>query len=152
MAFGTAALIVAAGTGTRVMGSDVPKQYRSIAGKPVLLWSLEAFANHPGVDHILPVIADTDRDRFAGLGFISHKLMKPIVGGATRQESVMAGLTKLATDPPGRVLIHDAARPFVSSALIDRVLDALRDEAAAVPALPVTNSLKRVDRGHVVGT
>jgi 2-C-methyl-D-erythritol 4-phosphate cytidylyltransferase/2-C-methyl-D-erythritol 2,4-cyclodiphosphate synthase len=152
MANGTAALIVAAGSGSRAGTPGIPKQYRSVGGKPVLSWSLGTFLAHDRIDRVVTVIAAGDRVRYASLRHADSKLMPPVVGGPTRQESVMAGLAAFAADPPARVLIHDAARPFVSAALIDRVLAKLGSEAAVVPTLPVTNTLKRVDRGHVVGT
>src|SRR6478752_1855243 len=151
MAYGTAALIVAAGSGSRA-GGDVPKQYQAIAGKPILSWSIEAFVAHPGIHRVFPIIAADDAPRYAALGHHHAKLQPPIHGGETRQDSVRAGLDALTADPPRRVLIHDAARPFVSADLINRILAKLDTEVAVVPTLPVTSSLKRVDRGRVIGT
>ncbi len=118
----------------------------------MLSWAIEAFVAHAGVDTVLPVIAAGDHDRYASLGLKHPKLLAAVDGGPTRQDSVANALAALAKQPPARVLIHDAARPFVSSDLIDRVLGALSSEIAVVPALPVTNSLKRVDGGRVMGT
>ena len=151
MAQATVALIVAAGSGSRA-GSGIPKQYQALHGKPVLAWSLDTFLSHPGIDAVLPVIAAGDAPRYAALGYDDLKLRSPVHGGATRQDSVLAGLDALAGAPPRRVLIHDAARPFVSATLIDRVLAKLDNDVAVVPTLPVTSSLKRVDRARVVGT
>jgi len=114
-----AAVVVAAGRGERAGGS-VPKQYRPIAGEPMIRAALHAFVGHPRIDFVQPVINPSDRDSYdcaiAGL----KDLLPPVAGGATRQASVLAGLEALASRSPGLVLIHDAARPFVSAALIDR--------------------------------
>jgi 2-C-methyl-D-erythritol 4-phosphate cytidylyltransferase/2-C-methyl-D-erythritol 2,4-cyclodiphosphate synthase len=140
-----AALIVAAGRGSR-MGGELPKQYRLLAGEAVLRHTLRAFLAHPAVAAVRVVIHPDDADLYAraaaGLG-----LLPPVAGGATRQDSVRAGLESLAgadgAGPPDRVLIHDAARPLVSPALIDRVLAALDGAPAALPALAVVDTLKR---------
>ncbi|MSO54141.1 MAG: bifunctional 2-C-methyl-D-erythritol 4-phosphate cytidylyltransferase/2-C-methyl-D-erythritol 2,4-cyclodiphosphate synthase [Rhodospirillales bacterium] len=135
------ALIVAAGRGTRLPG-DVPKQYRMLDGVPIIRRSLMALLDHPGIDAVLPVIARDDWTLFAdaanGLG-----TLPPIDGGATRQESVRLGLEHLALQAPDIVLVHDAVRPFADRDLIARVVAALADHAGAVPALPVTDTLKR---------
>ncbi|MSO97370.1 MAG: bifunctional 2-C-methyl-D-erythritol 4-phosphate cytidylyltransferase/2-C-methyl-D-erythritol 2,4-cyclodiphosphate synthase [Rhodospirillaceae bacterium] len=136
-------IVVAAGRGQR-FGSHNPKQYAHLAGKPVLRWSLEAFAGHPRIRRVLPVIHPDDRDEFLA-GNSGLTLMDPVSGGTTRQESVLRGLDALSADAPNFVLIHDAARPGVSSALIDRVIDGLGQAPGVVPALPVADTLKRVD-------
>lgn len=139
----TAAIIVAAGTGSRV-GGDIPKQYQLLGGMPVLRMTTLAFARHPAVDRIQLVIGDGHeplcRQALEGLD-----LPPPVLGGTTRQASVRHGLEALAANPPGRVLIHDAARPFVSSVLISRVISALDSHPAAIPGLPVADTLKRVE-------
>ncbi|MEQ9638846.1 MAG: bifunctional 2-C-methyl-D-erythritol 4-phosphate cytidylyltransferase/2-C-methyl-D-erythritol 2,4-cyclodiphosphate synthase [Alphaproteobacteria bacterium] len=144
-----AALIVAAGRGQR-FGSDAPKQYAALAGQPILRHAAAAFVAHPRVSRVLVVIHPDDRalhdDAVAGLD-----LSPPVPGGATRQASVLAGLEALAHEPPARVLIHDAARPLVSGDLIDRVLMALDTAPGALPALPVTDSLRRTADGRVTG-
>src|SRR5262245_31686724 len=107
------AVIVAAGRGERA-GGGVPKQYRPLAGAPVVRFALEGFARHDAVDVVVPVVHRDDvasfRQAAAGLD-----LLPPAFGGATRQDSVLAGLEVLATHSPDIVLIHDAARPFVSA-------------------------------------
>jgi len=137
-------LIVAAGRGTRLKG-DVPKQYRTLAGEPVLRRTVRAFLA-AGTDVRVVIHAD-DRGRYdeavAGLA-----PAPPVNGGATRQESVLLGLESIAADasdrPPGHVLIHDAARPFVSGGTIGRVREALAAGwAGAIAALPVVDTLKR---------
>ncbi len=137
----TVALIVAAGRGERV-GGAVPKQYRILAGKPVLRWTADAFARHAMVNQLRIVIGADDEQRYltavAGLS-----LAPPIAGGATRQDSVRNGLEALAGSPPERVLIHDGARPLVSAALIGRVVDALDTNDAAAPFVPVADTLRR---------
>jgi 2-C-methyl-D-erythritol 4-phosphate cytidylyltransferase/2-C-methyl-D-erythritol 2,4-cyclodiphosphate synthase len=149
----TAAIIVAAGAGSRAAtAGGLPKQYQSVGGKPVLSWTLDAFLGSDAVTLVLPVIGAGDEARFARLGYRDKKLRPPVHGGPTRQESVMAGLSALTAEPPERVLIHDAARPFVSAALISRVVAKLDTDIGVVPTLPVTSTLKRVDRGRVVGT
>jgi 2-C-methyl-D-erythritol 4-phosphate cytidylyltransferase/2-C-methyl-D-erythritol 2,4-cyclodiphosphate synthase len=137
----TIALIVAAGRGARLQ-SEVPKQYRLLGGKPVLAWSLETFARHPAIDAVHVVIGENDRQHYdkAANGLTPAA---PIKGGETRQESVRRGLESLAAKNPDRVLIHDAARPFVSAGLIDRVSQALDSADAAAPMLPVTETLRR---------
>ncbi len=151
------ALIVAAGSGQR-LGGDVPKQYYPIGGKPVLRWAVEALADHPRVDTIRTVIGEGQAAAFeeatAGLN-----IGAPIAGGATRQESVRRGLEALAAEgTPDLVLIHDAARPFCPPEVVDRLLKALATNEAAVPALPVADTLMRgkgrqlgecVDRTHL---
>ncbi|BCX18173.1 MAG: bifunctional enzyme IspD/IspF [Geminicoccaceae bacterium] len=141
------ALVVAAGQGIR-MGGEIPKQYRPLGGRPVLRWSLDLFTCHPAIDAVRVVIAEGHRPLYeeaaAGLALLS-----PVTGGATRQASVRAGLESLAGDPPDLVLIHDAARPFLSSALVDRVRAALDHHPAVLPAVPVVDSLRRT-RGERV--
>lgn len=151
------ALIVAAGSGER-LGGDVPKQYRPIGGKPVLRHAIERLAAHPRLDQVRVVIAARDEGRFrdATTGLAAGS---PIVGGATRQESVRRGLEALALEgPPDVVLIHDAARPFCPPEVIERLLKALKTHPAAVPALPAADTLMRgkgrqlgetVDRTHL---
>ena len=138
----TVALIVAAGRGERAGGS-VPKQFQELAGKPVLRWAIEPFLRHGRIDWVQAVIHGDDRERYeaatAGLG-----LKPPVAGGTTRANSVLRGLDALGKSPPGRVLIHDGARPLVSSALIDRVTGALDTADAAAPLLPVTDTLRRI--------
>ncbi|MEE8371185.1 MAG: bifunctional 2-C-methyl-D-erythritol 4-phosphate cytidylyltransferase/2-C-methyl-D-erythritol 2,4-cyclodiphosphate synthase [Sphingomonadales bacterium] len=138
-----AAVIVAAGKGRRV-GGDMPKQYRLLDGKSVLRHTLEAFCGHPRIDRVLVVIGAGD-ENLHDLAVKGLDLMAPVEGGDSRQASVLRGLEALAGDQaPSIVLIHDAARCFVSSELISRVIDAVGGSGeGALPALPVTDSLKR---------
>ena len=148
---GTAVVIVAAGRGERA-GGAVPKQYVPLLGKPMLRWTVEAFARHPGIDLIQVVIGANDEaaysDAVRGL-----KVLPTLAGGPTRQHSVMHGLEVLAHHKPDHVLIHDAARPLVSAELIDGVVAALKAGAdAAVPLLPVADTLrKKDDSGKWIG-
>lgn len=147
----TAALIVAAGRGSR-FGGALPKQYARLGGVPVLRRTLQAFARHPRVAAVLAVIHPDDAALYAGAAD-GIGLAAPVHGGATRQASVRAGLEALASLRPDLVLIHDGARPLVSPATITRVIDALATVRAALPALPVVDSLKRSsDGGFVAGT
>ena len=149
-----AALIVAAGRGARAAGEDGrPKQYCPIGGVPMLSRSIGAFAAHPGVDDILVVIHPDDAALYAAASEPHAKrLRRAVQGGARRQDSVRAGLEALASEAPSSVLIHDAARPFVSAELISRVIGTLDAHQGALPGLPVTDTLKWVARGQVVGT
>jgi 2-C-methyl-D-erythritol 4-phosphate cytidylyltransferase / 2-C-methyl-D-erythritol 2,4-cyclodiphosphate synthase len=143
-------LVVASGRGER-FGGALPKQYQPLAGRPVLRRCLQTFVDHRRIDAVRAVICAEDRalydDAVAELA-----LLEPAYGGATRQDSVRLGLESLATEPPELVLIHDGVRALLDHALIDRVLDGLEEHAAVLPALPVTDTLKRVDDRTVAGT
>ena len=144
------ALIVASGRGER-FGSDRPKQYLPLAGKPLLRHSLERLCRHRGIDHVRAVIHSDDAALYAA-AVDGLDLLEPVPGGGTRQESVRLGLESLLGRPPEHVLIHDGARPLVSASIIDGVLQGLRGHPAAVPVLPVTDTLKRGIDGMVAGT
>ena len=150
----TAALIVAAGRGHRV-GGPLPKQYRELGGRTVLGHSVRRFAEHPRIDRVRVVINPADRalydDAVQGSeGADAGTLLEPVAGGASRQESVRNGLESLAQAPPALVLIHDGARPLVADAVIDGALDALAGHDGALPALAVSDSLKRAAPGSVL--
>jgi 2-C-methyl-D-erythritol 4-phosphate cytidylyltransferase/2-C-methyl-D-erythritol 2,4-cyclodiphosphate synthase len=144
------ALIVASGRGRR-FGAERPKQYQPLAGRPVLRHCLERFCRHPRVGAVRAVIHPDDRGHY-DLAARSLDLLAPAEGGPSRQDSVRLGLESLAAAPPGVVLIHDGVRPLIDDALIDRVLDGLARHPAVLPALPVTDTLKRVEAGRVLGT
>lgn len=150
----TIAIIVAAGRGSRAGTSSGPKQYADLGGVPMLTRTLEKFASHGGIDHVLAVIHPQDTLRYqAAAQRVSGKLLPPIIGGASRQISVHHGLEALLHLNPKLVLIHDAARPFATHALIDRVIDALTASPGALPGLPLADTLKRADAsGKVAGT
>ena len=145
-----AAVVVAAGKGLRV-GGDLPKQYRRVGGRAVLTRTLAALAELPAIDRIQPVIApDADafyRECLAELDEgLRAKLAAPVPGGATRQQSVAAGLEALASaEVPSLVLVHDAARPFIDSALIGRAVAAGLEHGAAVPGVAVSDTIKLVE-------
>ncbi|MCX8102498.1 MAG: bifunctional 2-C-methyl-D-erythritol 4-phosphate cytidylyltransferase/2-C-methyl-D-erythritol 2,4-cyclodiphosphate synthase [Geminicoccaceae bacterium] len=141
------ALVVAAGSGIRA-GGEIPKQYRRVGGRPVLRWALELFCRHPMIDAVATVIAAEHAPLYAEASR-GLPLLPPIAGGPTRQASVRAGLEALAADAPDLVLIHDAARPFLGTALVSRVAAALEQHPAVLPALPVVDSLRRT-RGERV--
>lgn len=143
----TYAVIVAAGRGTR-FGGTLPKQYLPLGGSAVMRHAVRAFAVHPHVAGVQVVIRDEDRARFdqvlSGLA-----ILPPALGGAERQDSVRLGLEALVPRKPDRVLIHDGARPFPDAALIDRVIDALDRAPASIPALPLGDTIKRVENGVI---
>ncbi|MCL2469764.1 MAG: bifunctional 2-C-methyl-D-erythritol 4-phosphate cytidylyltransferase/2-C-methyl-D-erythritol 2,4-cyclodiphosphate synthase [Alphaproteobacteria bacterium] len=148
----TTALIVAAGAGVR-FGQDKPKQYQLIGGVSLLRRSVMAFLHHPCIQEVRVVINPAHRalyeEAVAGLA-----LGAPIEGGASRQDSVRLGLEALAKadQPPLMVMIHDAARPFVSAATIEAVHKALRQDQGALAARPVVDTLKHVQDELVTNT
>ena len=147
----TAALIVAAGRGSRASG-PLPKQYLRIGGVCVLARTLGAFLDHLAVDLVQVAIAPDDAPLYSAAvaSLADRRLLAPIGGGATQQASVRNGLTALAQHAPDRVLIHDAARPFLAPDVIDRVLEALAHCPAAIAAVPVADTLKRAGDGNRV--
>ena len=145
-----AALIVAAGRGTRA-GGEVPKQYARIGGETVLLKSLKAFAALPEISCLQPVIHGDDAPLYgANIPAFDNRLMAAAIGGATRQASVLAGLEALDSEAPDLVLIHDAARPFVSPTTIRKVVVALGAHAGAIAAIPLADTLKRAEAAGVI--
>jgi len=147
----TAVIIVAAGRGLRA-GPGGPKQYRTLGGRSVISRAMAAFCGHPQVAAVQPVVNPDDIAIFnQAVGNI--RALAPVNGGATRQASVRAGLEALVATAPDIVLIHDAARPFANDALIARAIEAATTTGAAVPVIPVTDTIKQVDAGgHVDAT
>jgi 2-C-methyl-D-erythritol 4-phosphate cytidylyltransferase/2-C-methyl-D-erythritol 2,4-cyclodiphosphate synthase len=143
-----AAIVVAAGRGLRA-GGDVPKQYRQIGGAPVIRPSLALFASHPEISLVQPVVHPDDAALFAA-ATLGLDLLAAVNGGVTRQASVRAGLEALAPHAPAIVLVHDAARPFASPALVSRAIAAASGNMAAVPVVPISDTVKVVDEGGVV--
>lgn len=143
---GVAAVIVAAGRGVRA-GGDVPKQWQTLAGRPVVAHTLGAFVSHAGIDQVVLVVHPDDAARVSALGIgtvtVAH-------GGADRAASVARGLE--AVGRAERVLIHDVARPLVTSDTIWAVIAALETAPGAAPALPVTDALWTGADGQVTGT
>ncbi len=146
------ALIVAGGSGTR-FGGSVPKQYRLLDGRPVLRHSVDTCRASGAIDRVQVVIRPGDRSDYdravAGLS-----LPEPVAGGDTRQESVRLGLETLRLGPDDIVLIHDAARPFLSDRMIGACCDALETADGAIAAVPVRDTLKRSsdDGRHIAAT
>ncbi len=144
-----AALIVAAGRGHRA-GGPLPKQYLDMNGETILRHSTKAFLASGLVDVVQVVIHPDDRPLYdasvAGL-----RLAAPCHGGASRQESVRLGLEALGSEAPDIVLIHDAARPYVSARLIGSIIEALSNNEAVIPALSVTDTIKQVDGTLITG-
>jgi 2-C-methyl-D-erythritol 4-phosphate cytidylyltransferase/2-C-methyl-D-erythritol 2,4-cyclodiphosphate synthase len=146
-----AALVVAGGRGLRA-GGPMPKQYRTIAGVPVIRPSLECFLGHSAIGLVQTVIHPDDAALYAA-SVAGLDLSAPVSGGATRQASVLAGLEALASRNPKLVLIHDAARPYLSAALVSRAIAAGQQTGAAIPGLPVTDTVKSVDvAGKITAT
>ena len=137
-----AALIVAAGRGTRAGGND-PKQWQMLAGKRVIDHTLNAFKQHRNIDTILVVLHPEDQNR------LTDPTIKTALGGATRNQSVYNGLRALRATAPKQVLIHDVARPLISAKCITDVIEALQTHSGAAPALPITDALWRGQDGLV---
>lgn len=143
-----AILIVAAGKGVRA-GGGLPKQYALLLGKPMLRWTLEAFADYP--EALVQVMIGPDQRGFYDAAVAGLNLRPAGIGGATRQQTVRRGLELLEPEAPDFVLIHDAARPFVSNRLIDEVIEALQAGAdGAVPHVPVSDTLRKLEDGKWV--
>ena len=146
------ALIVAAGRGERFGLAGGPKQYRKIGGQSVLQHTINAFVTHPKVDAVQVVIHADDGEPYQQAVAANPKLLPPVNGGATRQDSVRAGLEALADKGFDIVLIHDAARPFVNSMTIAGVVDAVAEGRGAIAAQAVTDTIKSTDgKGRVTG-
>jgi len=142
-----AAVLVAAGTGTRAGGA---KQWRLLGGKPVARWSLEALLR-AGAQEVVVVIGqgqEAEADRALG----GLRNWRVVGGGAARADSVQAGLTALVGPDDLPVLVHDAARPLLSPDVIARVLEAVETADGALPALPVADSLRRASRDRLEGS
>ena len=140
----TVALIVAAGSGSRA-GGEQPKQFRLLRGKPMLWHSFKSLSVHPSIDQVYVAIGAGQDEAAAGaLAGLQPAIF--VQGGATRRESVFLGLKAIAANGGAdEVLIHDAARPFLPSGIINALLDALLLAPGSVPALPVVDSLARGD-------
>src|SRR5258705_4899594 len=134
MAGMVAAVVVAAGRGLRA-GGNVPKQYRMVGSAPAIRPSLAAFATHAGIAGVQPVIHPDDAPLYEAASE-GLALLPAVFGGATRQASVRAGLEALASRQPEFVLVHDAARPFASAALITRAITAAARTGAAGAGKP----------------
>ena len=146
------ALVPAAGEGRR-MGGSAPKQYLDLAGRPVLAHTLARLASHPDIRSLVVALA-ADDDRFARLELDLPCPLVRVTGGASRAESVLSGLHHLQEhDPTAWVLVHDAVRPCLPRACLDRLLaEGLVHSSGAILALPVRDTLKRADGDRVIST
>ena len=142
-----AAVIVAGGSGLRA-GGETPKQYQLIGGKPVIWWTLKAFADHPEIAHVQVVVGEGQEQLFAqaieGLELPPH-----VIGGSTRQDSCRIGAEACAAITPKKLLIHDAARPFISAELISEVIAMLDHTDAVIPGLRIAETLKFAPEGTI---
>jgi 2-C-methyl-D-erythritol 4-phosphate cytidylyltransferase len=146
------AIIPAAGLGVR-MGGGTPKQFLSLEGVPIFIHTLRKFTASEAIDDIILALrpedmervrADVDREHFS-------RSVQLVAGGATRQETVGRAL---AEAPPGTeiVVVHDAVRPFIDSAMIQRVVEAARKDGAAILGIPSVDTVKQVERQLILGT
>ncbi len=148
----TWAIVVAAGAGVRLQAPR-PKAFVGLGGRPLLAYAIEMLEEHPAVDRIVLVVP-AEWEQPASLladELVAGKVSIAVAGGATRAESVAAGLAQVP-ETAGIVLVHDAARPFASADLVSRTLAGLAEADGAVPALPLTDTVKRVRDGRVVET
>jgi len=145
------ALLMAAGSGSR-FAAERPKQFLPLLGRPVLRHAAEALLADGGVDAILPVVAGPEQAAEVEAILAGLPCLPTVRGGATRQASVRAGLEALATDPPEVVLVHDAARPVVPRSTVTALLDALEAHPGAIPAQPVSDTLKAGAEGRILRT
>ena len=148
----TWAIVVAGGDGAR-LGAGRPKAFVGLGGRPLLAHSIDLFEDHPAIDRIVLVVPAEWEEPATLLAdeLAAGKVAAAVRGGATRALSVAAGLAEVAGDAEA-ILVHDAARPFASAGLVDRVLSALHTHDGAIPALPVTDTVKRVHEGLVAET
>ncbi|MGC9269305.1 2-C-methyl-D-erythritol 4-phosphate cytidylyltransferase [Acidiphilium sp.] len=145
-----AALIVAGGRGHR-LGGPVPKQYRLLDGVAIIRHSIVAFRDHPLIDQVRVVIHPDDRALFAA-ATAGMDVAPPVMGGASRQDSVRLGLESLAALAPDRVVIHDAVRPFVAASTIAAVIAALDHTPGAIAGVRLADTLKRCQGALITGT
>ncbi|MEA2609371.1 MAG: 2-C-methyl-D-erythritol 4-phosphate cytidylyltransferase, partial [Chloroflexota bacterium] len=147
------AIIVAAGRSSRMDGTD--KLGAEIGGRPLLAWTLAAVAAAPEIDRLVVVTSEERRKGIAGAPWLPDPVVDVVVGGERRQESVLAGFLafdRLGVDEGAPVLVHDGARPLVRAELISAVVAATARHGAAIPVLPMAETLKRIDGEWVGGT
>lgn len=143
-------IIPAAGSGTR-LGAPEPKAWTLLGARPLLSYALETFRHHPGVSEIILVVGAAEMERALALLATGpdHLSEKVVLGGAERQESVWLGLQEVDPDAE-MVLIHDAARPFISSTVIDRCVETIRNYGAAVVSHRLADTVKQVDTDNII--
>jgi 2-C-methyl-D-erythritol 4-phosphate cytidylyltransferase len=148
-----AALVLAAGRGER-FGGAVPKAFVCLAGRPLLVHALAGMTASTAIDYVLPVVGASELGRFDALAAELadiRGLLPAVVGGAARQDSMRAGIAALPPEVEW-VAVHDAARPLVDPEAVSRVVAAARSHGAAILALPVRDTIKRVLDGRVLET
>ncbi|MBD3374681.1 2-C-methyl-D-erythritol 4-phosphate cytidylyltransferase [candidate division KSB1 bacterium] len=148
-----AAIIVAAGKGKR-MASPVRKQYLEISGRPILYWTLKRFQDFPDIKEIVLVVPENDLKTLYPMvtgQWQMTKVIKLVAGGKERHDSVYKGLRALSQDIE-LVLIHDGVRPFVSDAMLERVIEAAAEQKAAVVGVPPKDTIKRVEHNMITET
>ena len=134
------------------MGSDRPKAFLELGGQPLVLRAARAFEAAPSVEGIVVVVPETEVDRARALLGSVAGLLAVVPGGARRQDSVLEGLKQVPDGFAGVVLVHDAARPFVDTPLIEAVIRAAVETGAALPVLSLVDTVKRVENDRVVET
>jgi len=147
------AIIVAAGSGTR-FGTEKPKQFLKILGKPIIVHTLERFESCPTVDEIVLVLPAIEIEDFQKTveKYNLKKLVKTVAGGQNRAESVLNGLNAIDTNETEIVAVHDGARPVVSTEEITNTIEKARETGAACLVADVTDTIKEVRDGKIVGT
>ena len=147
------AIIVAAGSGTR-FGADMPKQFLEISGKPVLIHTLEKFEDCAAIDEIVLVLSAAEIEKFRS-SLTRYNLRKPlkiVAGGESRAESVLSGLNSVDAARAEIIAVHDGARPLVSVGEITATIETAKQCGAACLVAPVTDTIKEVAKGKIVGT
>ena len=147
---GVSAIIAAAGEGVR-FGAAMPKQFLPLGGHPLLAWSIAVMSRSPLIDEIVLVSGAIHEGsvRKLAASYAGDKTVKVIHGGATRQESVRAGLSAVAKDIKW-VAVHDAARPFVTTDLLEGVYLLAKEIGAAIPAVPINDTVKETDDNRFI--
>jgi 2-C-methyl-D-erythritol 4-phosphate cytidylyltransferase len=147
------AIIAAAGSGAR-FGSPTPKQFVEILGKPLIIHTLERFEACPAIDRIVLVLPNNELSNSGVVfeAFQISKLRKIVAGGNTRAESVLNGLSALEFGPDDLIAVHDGARPLVTIGEITQTIEKAKETGAACLVAPVTDTIKEVDAGRIVGT
>jgi 2-C-methyl-D-erythritol 4-phosphate cytidylyltransferase / 2-C-methyl-D-erythritol 2,4-cyclodiphosphate synthase len=143
-----AAVIVAAGSGFRA-GGEMPKQYQLIGGRPVIWWTCKAFLDHPGISHVQAVIG-ADHEKLFKTATAGLDIAPPIVGGSSRQDSCRIGIAACVHHE--KILIHDAARPFVSADLISQIIAGLDQSGGVIPGISVADTMKFAPGGLIEHT
>lgn len=147
------AIIAAGGSGKR-FGSETPKQFLQIAGKPILIHTLEKFENCADIDEIIPVLSPDEIENFSETlkKFDLKKSKQIVAGGRTRAASVWNGLKAIDEKYAEIIAVHDGARPFVTSLEITRTIEKAKADGAACLVAPVTDTIKRVENGKIIET